>query len=590
MAVEVNAMANYYVPYPDSRYWYNPNNDKPPSDIGHRYQWLTVRNSYSSNRLKSFEPYCSPQYQHPAFYFWAVHNKLRILGTDVELQMDSKWDDQQLAVAHRALGADWNKEAIHEIYTFLRVQEFPSYYKALLSFKWFTGLLFFPLFDQYDRISLIDGKLFAVYQSQQTFKPLNGFGITYTLLTKDIVDAEIKYLKGKPAINDKISSTLAKHLVKMHQKDSYANTSVEPRVANYREGFLKYIPVLNGAELHFMNFPLSCMFPPLGRLPKTMVISNELEDMLLTLTDGDFDRLDTLAEFLARIYCSTVPSKYLWYIHGNDAPFLRWLFQLIGVQPDSTAYEPGNQQKKLIAYGRYLAAPIQINYVPSYTKLEHKKLKRYINGGSILKTNDPYQMKATFDYYPTVIFAFDGDKIDKTSVFESLPWKEINVPVDWSAAGLSDIDNQWLKTCLVARGLQIIDGIEGLTQESKQTDLAQLIRQFADKFCESKPGSFTSGKDFRKSFSRYINTLPYSVDLPGSTKLSLAVKECTGWMYDSLKSHTTMGFVGIHLNEDKLSAALAENEARKEQIQQERTARSFHDCLNEITSLVLWPN
>lgn len=165
-------MANYNIPYPDSRYWYNPNNDKPPSDMGRRYQWLSVRNSYFSNRLKSFCPYCSPQYQHPAFYFWAVHNKLRILGTNVELQIDSKWDDQQLAAAHRALGAYWNREAIHEIYTFLRAQEFPSYYKALLSFKWFTGLLSFPLFDQYDRISLIDGKLFAVYQSQQTFKPL----------------------------------------------------------------------------------------------------------------------------------------------------------------------------------------------------------------------------------------------------------------------------------------------------------------------------------------------------------------------------------------------------------------------------------
>lgn len=409
-------------------------------------------------------------------------------------------------------------------------------------------------------------------------------------MTKDIVDAEIECLKGKPVINDKISSALSKHLVKIHQKDSYANTSAEPQVANYREGFLKYIPVLDGAELHFMSSPFSCAFPPLGRLPKTMVISNELEDMLLTLTGGDFDRLDTLAEFLARIYCSTVPSKYLWYIHGNDAPFLRWLFQLIGVQPDSTAYEPGNQQIKLIAYGRYLAAPIQINYVPSYTKLEYKKLKRYINGGSILKTNDPYQTKATFDYYPTVIFAFDGDKIDKTSVFGTLPWKEINVPVNWSATGLSDIDNQWLKICLVARGLQIIDGIEGLTQESKQTDLAQLICQFADQFCKSEPGSFTSGKDFYKSFSQYINTLPYSINLPGPNNLPSIVVQSTKWVYDSLKSHTTMGFVGIHLNKDKLVVALAENEAYKKQLQQERTARSFHDYLNEITSLVLWPN
>lgn len=270
------------------------------------------------------------------------------------------------------------------------------------------------------------------------------------------------------------------------------------------------------------------------------------------------------------------------------------MFRWSGITANSTIYRPGNRQEDLTACGRYLNTPIQYNQVPlstdKFAKLNHSALKRYIDGGNVIETDDRYQIDKTFEYYPTVIFALSGDRIDTTKAFKKLPWQEIRVPDGWTAKELSVEDRQWLMTCFVARGLQVIDGIECFTQESKQTDLAQLIRQFTDKFCESEPGSFTSGKDFNKSFSQYINTLPYSVDLPGSTKLSLAVKECTGWVYDSLKSHTTMGFVDIRLNENKLSAALAEHEACKEQLQQERTARSFHDYLNEITSLVLWPN
>lgn len=603
MAVEVNALADYDNLYPSNCYVYDTDNTEHSLTIGQRYQVVTGTNNYLYHRDMEAQkpPYSSNQYRHPEYYFWAhktgdQNHYLRILGTTtVELRMYTKWTDEQLDLAQGILGESWDKETLHLVYAFLSVQNFSPYYKALLQFKWDAHLLAFPIFDRYECISLMAGKLVAYLPLKSDSRPVNNLlGTNSVLLSEKVVGEEIERFNGNAQIKDKVVTNLIKHLAGLHQNDPFAKMDMEDMTAQYREGILKYVPSLGCAQFQIMSSPSSCISPPLGRLSQKINFSHELEDTLLTLTGGDLDKLDLLAEFFARIFCNKVPSKYLWYIHGKSQHFLAWLLRWSGITAKSTIYRPGSGQEDLITYGCYLNTSIQYNQVSlstdEFAKLNHSALKRYIDGGNVIETDDRYQVDKTFEYYPTVIFALSGDRIDTTKAFKKLPWQEIRVPDGWTAKELSVEDRQWLMTCFVARGLQMIDGMECLTQESKQTGLTQLIRQFADKFCESKPGSFTSGKDFHESFRQYINTLPYSVDLPGSTKLSLAVKECTGWMYDSLKSHTTMGFVGIHLNKDRLNAALAENEAHKEQLQQERTARSFHDYLNEITSLVLWPN
>ena len=56
------------------------------------------------------------------------------------------------------------------------------------------------------------------------------------------------------------------------------------------------------------------------------------------------EKLELFAELFARVFCTTIPSKHLWYIYGNSATFFRWLYQLAEGKISSTLYI-SNQNK-----------------------------------------------------------------------------------------------------------------------------------------------------------------------------------------------------------------------------------------------------
>lgn len=61
------------------------------------------------------------------------------------------------------------------IYNYLAYTETAPYYKALMEFKWRTGLLSFPLFDVRERIKNIDGKLVGYVWDRKQAGILGGF-------------------------------------------------------------------------------------------------------------------------------------------------------------------------------------------------------------------------------------------------------------------------------------------------------------------------------------------------------------------------------------------------------------------------------
>lgn len=569
-----------------------------------------------STEYKDIPPCSSRSFQRPELHFWAVDEKLRILGSSVELNIDEAWDSDTQEQVMKVLGPEWSsmnsiapyyigsgwfRNLLQAIHFYLLQQHFTEYYANLLRFKWYTGLRSFPLFDRYEYINLIDGKLFGLFPFRMSRK--GEYHVDpYRLLTTGTVNDEIKRMGGvippeykgiKTAV-----SKLAQQLVDLHRNDPLATIDYSAKLlaATYQEGRLEYIPTFKSAKFspHSNCNPLS--FPSLGPIERNVKFSQELENCLFSLTGGDLNKLDLLAEFFARIVCSTVPSKYLWYIHGHTWYFGRFLSQFVDYRTSDLLYSSkGNKQDDLMIYNQALNIPIQCNFFPlstdRFANLNHNKLKRYINGGEILEIDDPYQIAEVCNYYPTVIFLSEGDTIDTSKAFKNLPWREICVPDGWTTAGLSLNDVQWLKTCLVARGLQIIDGSESRHQESIRPDLEQIARQFVNKFCKEDPGSYIDSKAFYDAISKYIDTLPHAIQLPGSTKFLNSVEQWIGRKRKVIRSNKNRkGFDGIRLNEDKLESALAENEARKEQVRRERAERSFHDYLNDITSLVIWSN
>lgn len=112
----------------------------------------------------------------------------------------------------------------------------------------------------------------------------------------------------------------------------------------------------------------------------------------------------------------------------------------------------------------------------------------------------------------------------------------------WTFKNLSTEDYQWLKTGFVAKGLQLIQGVE--RRQAEQITSEQLVRQFAADFCEYDPDSRINCKDFRELLLEYKSSLPYEVNLEGSTKINKLVVDCMGWKYEDdrkkvIKRHFT---------------------------------------------------
>lgn len=439
---------------------------------------------------------------------------------------------------------------------------------------------------------MIDGKLFGLLP-QPNSKTAQS---SHCFLTEEIISREVRRCGGINEVSRRKKTDLTKCLVRLHQDDLYAKKgSWEKKLAaRYREGVLEYMP--NLAAARFSQVVAGTLYPlSLSGLSGELRCSEVLEHTLSTLTGGNLDKLELLAELFARVFCSTVPSEYLWYIHGNSSTFARWLDQLTEGKTDHTLYSPSqNQFEKYIVYDQSLRFLIQWNTslltTEEFAALNHTQLSRYIKGGDeIIEIDDPYQTEKTAAYTPAVLFLADGDRIDTVKAFKKLPWRELHIPDDWCTPALPLADIQWLKTCFVARGLQIVQGLDRRREQEGQIGLEQVVRQFAADFCETGPDYRTDCKTFYAALKDYIAALPYEVDLEGSTTTNRLIKTYMGWeCFADRKNKNRLAFEGVRLDMDKLNAALTEAQEQKEQKRRERTAQSFHTYLTQTSSLVLW--
>lgn len=198
-----------------------PCEQKP--DLGHRANRVINRESYFAycdSKLRS-PLYLQPRFRCPELYFWVYKNRLRVLGSDLELPMDREWTLSLQEKVVRTLGPEWQRESLSIIYHFLREQPFSEYYNALMSFKWAAHLLSFPLFDWYDRIQLVDGKLFGLLPRSKG----KNSEYTWQLLTEDMVGIEIQRYGGKSEIGYRKKTNLTQCLVKWHQNDPSTTTN-----------------------------------------------------------------------------------------------------------------------------------------------------------------------------------------------------------------------------------------------------------------------------------------------------------------------------------------------------------------------------
>ncbi len=583
----------YYI---DRRYLHDVNRQDQQRNFGQIVEHVINSKPFLVQRELAFEHPLRmvPQFRYAEFYFWAdpENRKLRLLYPRLELDMSQEWNHSQKERVFNALGSLWTEEQMHHIYYYLRQQPFSEYYYALQEFKWAAHLWSFPLFEQYNRVQLIEGKLFGYLPASKSQDVEYG----WFLLNEETVGRELHLRKGEDDISNRRKKNLTKHLARLHQNDPYAKREVCQKkwAVGYREGVLEYMPSMAAAR--FSKEKVDVLHSlSLGGLPRELRFSEVLEDTLSTLTGGNLDKLELLAELFARVFCSSIPSKYLWYIHGNSICFSQWLSFLAEDKTNATLFNSNqNKLKEYMICDQSRGVLIQWNTdwitVEQLARLNQSRLSRYIEGSEEIEIDDPYQVEQTVAYSPAVLFLSDGDTIDSTKAFKKLPVRELDIPYDWRIPTLSLSDIQWLKTCFVARGLQTVQGLTQREEQGERTSLEQIVRQFAADFCETGADYRTDCKVFYETLKDHIDTLPYQVDLAGSTTTNRLIETWMGWERRTDRTNKNrLAFEGVRLDMDKLNAALTEAQGQKEQKRRERTAQNFHTYLTQTSCLVLWP-
>lgn len=141
---------------------------------GKIYEWI------SSGLIAQPEYFINPEK-----YFWVDGAYLRLLGTDLSFRLGiinrGSWDvlypqrltEEEKKAVDQLYGANHPlanpNEALRAIYDYLSSIETTPYYKALMEFKWRTGLLSFPLFDRYMNKYLDEARLDeALHQAEES--------------------------------------------------------------------------------------------------------------------------------------------------------------------------------------------------------------------------------------------------------------------------------------------------------------------------------------------------------------------------------------------------------------------------------------
>ena len=88
------------------------------------YEWdLNVNAQYL--------PFSSELYQRPELYFCVAGNKIRILGTNLELDVTHCWRKETLERVQKQIGVAWTEQILKNVYYKLKRTEFSPYYIAL---------------------------------------------------------------------------------------------------------------------------------------------------------------------------------------------------------------------------------------------------------------------------------------------------------------------------------------------------------------------------------------------------------------------------------------------------------------------------
>ena len=560
-----------------------------------------------ANSSQIWLPAC---YVYPERYFWVKGEYLRLLGTNLsyrlgitdrdgeDVRYPQKLTEEDERTVSELYGIDPRfgrpSEMLSAIYNYLAYTETTPYYKALMEFKWRTGLLAFPLFDVRERIINIDGKLVGyVWDRKQN-------GYSWRLLTSEVVEEEVEVTRNPTQqtgvhtpIENELKRRLRNGLLESHEKETLDNETFK---AGFSWGSVEYnLPISQQLNVYFDTSKLP--YTPSKPYSKPVLSSKGLESLRM-LTNGRIEQLDDIAELVARLFMPEKPSSYLWIICAKEkrpllqfdqntvSQFINWILCLTEFRYGTAAYE-SNQEKrnKQLAEEQVLGRLFQINpptkKSADFKKMNQSWLKRFIQGEETGTLNDPYQKEQSITGKSVLLYATtDFNEAD----FKNIPHKVIRVPKDWTFSDWTIDDIKWVQTCLLCHGLHIVLG-QNAEHKTETITKDDVIRKFVREFCEDSPDSWIERKTLCKWLTEYAKAyFPTAGIKNESTKLGADVDKLLVWKPETIrKNNNRLGYKGKHLNEEKLGEVLRQaSESRDE----EKTAVDFDQYIASFSDLI----
>lgn len=560
-----------------------------------------------ANSSQIWLPAC---YVYPERYFWVKGEYLRLLGTNLSYRLgiidrdgeDVRYPQELTEEDERTVSELYGidprfgrpSEMLSAIYNYLAYTETTPYYKALMEFKWRTGLLAFPLFDVRERIKNIDGKLVGyVWDRKQN-------GYSWRLLTSEVVEEEVEVTRNPTQqtgvhtpIENELKRRLRNGLLKLHEKEALDSETFR---AGFSWGSVEYsLPISQQLNVYFDSSKLP--YTPSKPYSKPVLSSKGLESLRM-LTNGRIEQLDDIAELVARLFMPEKPSSYLWIICAKEkqpllqfdqntvSQFINWILCLTERRYGTAAYESDQEKRnKQLAEDQVLGLLFQMNPTPKMSadikKMNRSWLKRFIQGEETGTLNDPYQKEQSITGKSVLLYVTtDFNEAD----FKNIPHKVIRVPKDWTFSDWTSEDIKWVQTCLLCHGLHIVLGqnVEHKTETITKDDV---IRKFVREFCEDSPDSWIERKTFCKWLTEYGKAyFPTAGIKNESTKLGADVDKLLVWKPETIRENNNrLGYKGKHLNEEKLGEVLRQAAESRDE---EKTSVDFDQYIASFSDLI----
>lgn len=548
----------------------------------------------------------------PEKYFWADGDYLRLLGTDLSFRLGiinrgpgdvlypQLLTEEGKDAVEQLYGANYllvhPNEILQAIYDYLSSIETTPYYKALMEFKWRTGLLSFPLFDIKEKIKKIDGKLVeCVWDDKRSA------WIPYRLLTSEVVEEEVKAERDRirqvcecKPVGDELKKRLSKGLLASHEEELLTKEFFQ---AGFPWGNVEYsLPVSGQLEVHYDTSKEPFVRSKPHPKPK---LSSEGRESLRQLTGGDTKLLDDIAELVARLYMPEQPSNYLWIVCSKEKrplpqfedaiirPFAQWVLALVDGKVGTAAYigDDSKRSKELACdqvRGCLLQANKDYRNSAGIKDLNLSWLRIFIKGEKVGTLDDPYQQGTQSVCGKSVLmyFTVGFNEVD----FSKIPYKVIQVPRDWTAPGRSAGDSEWVQTCLLCHGLHIVQRKIAKQEENTMTK-DDVIRKFVREFCEDRPDSWIERKNFCKYLAEYGKAFfPMAGIKDEPTKLGAYIQELLMWKSEGMGGmNRRLGFRNKYLDEARLDEALHQAEELRTE---EEAAVDFDQYIDSFSDLI----